>query len=164
MATVVKGVFHRKDRLADAVERLAEQSVPADDIGVFVLDASGEPAREIPVRDESGVLRGALVGAAFGAGLGLVVLLLALTGVFGPVGAELVSARSLVGAIRTVVGGAVAGVPLGAILGMGRWWDRRRISDEEMAGHGAIVTVESDALADVARRVLGEAGADRVTG
>lgn len=165
MATVVKGVFHGKKRLTRAVERLAENSVPADVIAVHVLDPSGNPAREVPVEDESGALKGAILGAVAGAGVGLLILVLVLSGALGRVGVDLLDPRSIFGALRTVVAAAAAGVPLGALLGLGRWRGRKKISDEDLErGSGATVTVKSDSLAETARRVLRESGAEGVTG
>lgn len=158
---MVEGVFHGRDEVTRAVRSLAESSVPADAIHVHVVDASGRK-REVAVEDEAGVLRGALMGAGLGAAAGLAIAVLGAAGAFGRLGVELLGLRTLVGVIRAVVAGAVVGVPLGAVLGLGRWRARKRIP-EGVLDHGrVVVTVEGDDLQETARAVLRNAGAEHV--
>lgn len=160
----VTGVFLRPDDVARAVQRLAESSVPTDDIDVYVLDANGQPGRRIGVRDEPGTLRGAIFGAIVGGALGVVVVILTLLDAFGPVGADPLGASSLLGAFRTIGASAAAGVPIGAVIGMGRWQGRKKLDVSGLRGDRMMVVVESDALADTARDVLRDAGAEQVAG
>jgi hypothetical protein len=73
----LRGVFRAEERVQSAVERLLEHSVSADEIEVTVLDAGGAPMHDMPVEDESGVLHGALMGAAIGGWLGLMAAIVA---------------------------------------------------------------------------------------
>lgn len=156
--TRVTGVFRRRSRVVRAVERLSRKSVPFDSIRVFVHAKNGD-RREIPVEDESGTLRGAIWGAVAGGLLGLGVAVAAMLGLFGPSGVAAVSFRGVAGALRAVIGGAAAAVPLGALLGMGFWQGRRRISSADFESGTATVVVESNELAELARLTLHEAGA-----
>lgn len=164
MSTAVRGIFHGREGVKRAVERLAEKSVPADTITVWVLDDDGKPKRQVAVEDEAGTLRGALIGAAVGGAVGLAIAVLGLAGAFGAVGVERLGLGSLAGILRAIATGAAAGVPLGALLGLGHWRGRKTLSEDELDGGAAMVVVESDELAETARRVLEEAGAERVTG
>lgn len=160
----VRGVFRDRAAVARAVRRLAQKSVPSDAIEVAVLDARGEPVRRVPVEDESGALRGAVIGGLAGAALGVVLVTLALSGAFGPVPVDPLGWRSLSGALRAILMASVAAVPLGALLGMGHWRGRKKIELEEIETGSVAVVVESNELAPVARQVLRESGADQVTG
>lgn len=160
----VEGFFHRPDDVARAVERLAAESVPADEVDVYVVDDTGATTRRISVQDEPGTLKGAIAGAAGGALVGLVIVILAVLDVFGEVAVDPLGATSLLGAIRTMVASAAMGVPIGAILGMGHWQGKKRMVASDFSGGAVKVVVETDELTDVARRVLREAGADQVIG
>lgn len=158
----VCGTFTDRKSATKAVHRLAEESVPADVIRVFVLDAGGDVIREVPVDDESGVLKGALIGAGIGAVgaflLGALALAgLALAGIANPVGIETIP--SALGVIMT---GAIVGLPIGGILGMGRWSGARRISAAEASAGEIRVVVTSQELAGKARRTLEASGATSV--
>ncbi len=156
----VSGVFHDRKRVTRAVERLVGKSVPTDQITVTLMDAEGEPKRVVPVEDESGVLHGALVGAGAGAGLGFAAAIVAI-GVY--VGwSELWSVVGLSWVLRGALIGMVGGVPLGAVIWMGRWRKKDELGDVDLDGGSAVVEVRSDELADLARRILDDAGAERV--
>lgn len=157
----VRGVFHDENQVRKAVERLLEQSVPVDEITVTVLDPSDTPKREVPVEDETGVLHGTLIGAAAGGALGFVAAILAI-GVYAG-WPELLTGIGLSWMLRGAVIGAVGGVPLGAILGMGRWRKDEELGAEDLDAGSVVVDVRSGELAELAQRVLDEAGADRVT-
>lgn len=160
--TRVTGVFHGRRSVVRAVERLSEKSVPADSIRVVVHGPAGE-RREVPVEDESGALRGAAMGAAFGGVAGLLIVVAATTGLLGPAGVDALSLQGIAGALRAVIGGAAASVPLGALLGMGYWQGRKRISGADFESGSATVVVESDELAELARKTLDAAGASDVS-
>lgn len=159
----VTGIFRDPDDVNRAVRRLTAKSVPADSIRVFLVDESGEPRQEIRVEDEAGALKGALIGAAAGAGIGLVIVILVpiLMGGESIAGLEV---ASLLGALRAMAILAVAGVPLGAILGMGHWQGRKRIADTGLSPHRIHVAVESEELATLAREILADSGAEHVEG
>lgn len=160
--TVVEGAFTDRKTLIRAVERLAEKSVPADSISVFVQGESGERRREVEVEDEPGALRGALFGAAAGAVMGLAISIAVAAGMLGSVDLGIFSARGLMGALRAMAAGAAAAVPLGALLGMGHWQGRKKIDAEELKGGRAVVVVESDELSHLAREILEGVGASDV--
>lgn len=161
-STTVEGVFDDRKAVVRAVERLSQKSVPADSIRVFVRDAGGERRREIEVEDESGALRGAVIGAILGGLLGLGIAIAVATGVYGPVEVGFLSFRGLSGAISAILATAGAAVPLGALLGLGYWQGRKRIDADELESGSAVVVVSSDELAELARRVLTDAGASKV--
>lgn len=162
-AGAVTGVFQDRASLIRAVEALSEKSVPSDSIRVFVESSAGD-RRDIPVEDESGTLRGAVVGAGVGGLAGLLVALAAGTGLLGPVGVELVSFRGLAGVVPAVLGGAAAAVPLGALLGMSYWQGRKRLSGADFETGRAMVVVDSRELSELARQTLEEAGATEISG
>jgi len=162
MATI-RGIFQDRDSVVSAVERLAQKSVPADSVRVYVEDESSSTPREIPVDDESGALRGALIGAAFGAGVGLLVVIAVATGAWGPTGVGFLSFRGVAGAFTAILGAAASAVPLGALLGLGYWQGRKKISKDDFRSGSATVVVESDELSELARTVLAEAGATDVS-
>lgn len=155
--TEISAVFRDRDAVVRAVERLAEKSVPADSVRVFVDDGRGG-RREIPVEDESGALRGALIGAAVGAAIGVAIVVAVALGLYGPAEVGVLSFRGVAGALRAILGGAAAAVPLGALLGLGYWRGRKKISEDDFRSGTATVVVESDELSELARRVLQEAG------
>lgn len=157
----VRGVFHDRDEVTRAVELLVGKSVPVDEITVTVMDASGAPKREIPVEDEMGTLHGALLGAAFGSGLGFVAAVVAV-GLYAG-WSELFSGIGLSWALRGALIGVVGGVPLGAILYMGRWRKKEALEAHDLRDGSVVVEVHSDELAELARQTLDEAGAERVT-
>ena len=157
----VMGVFRDPDHASRAVRRLTAKSVPVDSIRVFMVDEQGRRQRELAVEDEAGALKGALIGAGVGAVLGLLAVILVpiLTGV-ATVGA--LSISTFLGALRAIALCAAAGVPLGAIIGMGHWQGRKKIEESGLTPHRIYVAVESDELAAIARAVLEDAGAERV--
>jgi hypothetical protein len=162
--SAVRAVFDSRERVSDAVRRLSENSVPADQIEVFVLDQSGRPARRIPVEDESGTLRGAIIGGIGGALLGVTVVGLTVGGVIGPEGANPFEMRTLMGALRAILTLAAAGVPLGAILALGHWQGRKKIGLDEVERGSLLVVVDTEELAQVARQVFEDSGAVDVRG
>ena len=163
-AHTVSGLFRQPDDVARAVQRLAESSVPPDEIEVFVVDANGEAGRRIGVHDEPGTLRGAIIGAIAGGIIGVLLVILTLLDAFGLVSGDPFGARSLLGAVRTIGASAAAGVPIGAVIGMGHWQGRKKLEVSGLRGDPMMVVVESDELAETARRVLRDAGAERVSG
>jgi hypothetical protein len=157
----VTGTFRDARDVNHAVRKLTAQSIPTDVIRVFVVDEQGRRRREIMVEDEAGALKGALIGGAVGAVIGLgVVILVPL--IYGPANLGFLSVSSLFGALRAIGICAVAGVPLGAILGMGRWEGRKRIAKVGVSGGRVQVVVESEELAELARETLEAAGAESV--
>lgn len=160
----VAGVFSRPDDVTRAVDRLAAESVPADEIEVYAVDDEGKRTRRIAVDEESGTLKGAIIGAVAGATLGLLVMILAMTDVFGSVFAAPFSDTGLINVLRVMGASAAMGVPIGAVVGMGHWQGKKKLVTRDFGQGAVMVVVESDELQDVARRVLRESGADQVSG
>jgi hypothetical protein len=157
----VKGVFRDRDLVERAVRRLAENSVPANQIRVHVVDAARDVVREVPVEDEAGTLRGAGVGALVGAVVGVALVGLAFSGILGT-RVDLFELATWRGAVRAVLLAAAAGVPLGALLSIGHWRGGDRIDIEDLDKGFVVVQVTSAARVDIARRVLEEAGAEQI--
>jgi len=153
----IRGTFQNRKTMSRAVRGLSEKSVPADMIDVQVIDGDGNPTRQVEVEDEAGTLRGAIIGGICGAVLGLAVAIFVLAGGLGPTEAS--GSRAVGGAIGVALSLAVAGVPLGAIIGLGYWRGKTKVSQREMREGSVVVSVESDALAETARVVLQDAGA-----
>ena len=156
----VTGVFRDPGRVSRAVRRLTAKSVPVDSIRVFLVDEQGRRTREIEVEDEAGALRGGLIGAGLGAILGLLIVIL--VPVLGSASVGPIRVSAFLGALQAIALSAVAGIPLGVIIGMGRWRGRKKIEETGTTPHRIHVTIESEELASVARAVLEDAGAERV--
>jgi hypothetical protein len=157
----VKGVFHDRDRVKQAVRQLTENSIPADSIRVFILDATGRRRREVAVEQEAGALEGAVIGAVIGSVVAVIAVVLVSAGVFGPPSASPLGIASVMGALSAIALGIAVGVPLGSLFGMGHWQGWRKISEKDVTSGHVEVVVESEELAALARRVLDDAGADR---
>jgi hypothetical protein len=155
--------FRDRASLNRAVRELTSHSVPTDSIHVYLRKPDGR-RREISVEEGAGTLRGALLGAAAGASVGLLIVVLVFAGAFGEPGVGLFGPRGIAGAVRTILLTAAAAVPLGALLGMGRWRSRDAISDRELEEGTAEVVVTSEALESRARDILRQAGAVRTSG
>lgn len=159
---VTTGVFRDAERVTKAVRSLLGRSVPADRISVVLCDPSGE-RHEVAVEDESGVLKGVVVGGSIGGTLGALGVGLAATGVIvAPGGAALLAAGPVLGILQGALAGALAGIPLGGVIGMGRWTAKPDLDEDELAQGTALVSVHSDDLAATAREVLERAGADEI--
>lgn len=161
-AHAVAGVFRDRSSATDAVHRLAEKSVPADLVDVYVLDQSGSPTRAVEVEDEPGVLRGALMGLIGGAVLGVAIVVLVATGVLVDEPVDFFTYGTFGQAVRIVALTALAGVPLGGVLGLGHWRGRKKISSQEAATGSIMVVVTTDELTELARQELERAGAHEV--
>jgi hypothetical protein len=156
------GIYRDQAGLTRAVRELLGTSVPADAVGVSLRDASGRTLQEVPVRAEPGVVRGLLVGAAVGAAVGGLAFLLMVVDVLPP-GREILTSDPVRWATRLVFGIAAAAVPLGGLLGMGRWRMRTLLDPDDVERVDAmVVTVRSDELARVAREVFQRTGADAI--
>jgi hypothetical protein len=158
---VVSGIYHDADRVTAAVRALLNESVPADSIGVTIRDAAGR-RRTVKIGDEPGVLEGAKMGAWIGAGLGSVIMFGAAIWTATATGEGLLPVGPFSAAISGALGGAGAGVMLGAIIGMGRWKGMPDLGPKMLETGSATVSVRSDALANKARQVLTENGAENV--
>jgi hypothetical protein len=160
---MVVAEFHDRASLTGAVRDLLGHGVPADSIHVYVGLPDGQ-RRRVPVAEGSGALRGALLGAAAGAGVGAALVALTVAGVFGEPTVGLFDMRGIVGAARTILLTAASAVPLGALLGMGRWRSTGAISDRELGEGKAEVVVTSEELEPRAREILERAGTVRSSG
>ncbi len=159
----VKSFFPDVRGLNRAVTRLTRSGVPADEIHVYVLDAQGEPRRELTVEDESGTLAGALIGAVIGAAVGVMIVALAQLGPFERINDAVYGLGTIQGAFRLVAALALLGVPIGGVLNLGHWNARNQIPEAERDAHGFLVVVETEELAELARRVLADVGGRPMT-
>jgi hypothetical protein len=150
--------------VARAVDSLVANSIPADELDVYVVDESGKPTRKLNIRDEPGTRRGAILGAVVGASLGLLLVVLAFLDVLGESWIASFGPNAFLAGVALVCVSGAAGVPIGAVIGMGHWQGRKKISVPDLERGGVIVVVQTDEMADVARRVLRDTGAVNVTG
>ena len=97
-------------------------------------------------------------------GIGAVVVGLVFLGVIGGSWIEAFGPNVFLSAVALICVSGAAGVPIGAVIGMGHWEGRKRLAVPEVDNGGVIVVVQTDELADVARRVLRDTGAVDVTG
>jgi hypothetical protein len=155
--------FRDRASLHRAVRELTNHSVPTDSIQVYVRSLDGR-RREVPVEEGAGTLRGALVGAAVGGFAGLLIVVLVVSGAFGEPRVGFFGLGGIAGAVRTILLTAAAAVPLGALIGMGRWRSRADISDHELEQGGAEVVVTSEAMESEAREILRRSGAIHTSG
>ena len=158
----IQGVFRRPEDASSAVNSLLENSVPADEITVYHVGASGS-RRRLRVREDAGSLRGALAGAVVGALIGFLIAVLAWFGALGEAWTAVLGSGGALGVLAMMAVTGAVGVPLGVLIGMG-YWQGRRSFPQTQPGGSVTVSVETDDLAEVARRVLREAGAAEVTG
>ena len=156
----VKGWFHDRDRVAHTVDELMEGKIPQDQIRVSVEDRSGTTVRLVPVKSRMGVFRGAVWGAVGGAVFGLLAALLTAAGALSWTGMEplqggdLRAAGDYMAAVRGMLAGAAAGVPLGGVWGLARWRGAMDLSDEELRDGAAVVTVEGAGIVERAEAIL----------
>lgn len=162
--TSIKGYFRRSSDVSRAVDSLVANSIPVDELDVYVVDEAGKPIRKLNIRDEPGTRRGAIMGGIVGASLGALLAILAWIDLLGEAWISAFGPNVfLSGMALTCVSGA-AGVPIGAVIGMGHWQGRKKISVPDLESGGVIIVVQTDEMADVARRILQDTGAVKVTG
>jgi hypothetical protein len=159
-------MFRNPDGVAHVIERLGAAGVPVDEVEVFVVDGAGKPARKIAVHQESGTLKGALWGGLVGACVGMVAALLAMLGSFGNFGSagpEGFFPSPLLGLLGWTGASMAMGVPIGAVIGMGRWQGAREVPSRHPDGGGVMVLIRTAELRDRARRILLDCGAEDVS-
>jgi hypothetical protein len=159
----IEGVFQNAEDASNAVNDLLAQSVPADEIEVYLISA-GAPPRKLRIREDSGTRRGALTGAIVGALIGFLIGVLASLGALGEAWTAILMSGTPLDVLSLMIVSAVVGVPIGAVIGMGYWRGRRSLQPIDGHGERVMVAVETAELADVARGVLREAGAIEVRG
>jgi hypothetical protein len=161
MTKIVMGTYHDKEKVTAAVETLLEHGVPVDEVSVMLTDQTGEEVRSIPVKEDTGVMRGATVGGIAGASLGAVGVTLVATGIVLAPGVSLLAAGPV---LALLIGGSgLAGAAMGGPLGMGQWSGLDDVAMEELQRGSAVVAVHSDELSDLARKVFAETGAEAVS-
>jgi hypothetical protein len=161
MTKIVMGTYHDKEKVTTAVETLLERGVPVDEISVILTDQTGEEVRSIPVKEGTGVVRGATVGGIAGASLGAVGVTLVATGIVLAPGVSLLAAGPV---LALLIGGSgLAGAAMGGPLGMGQWRGLKDVAMEELQRGSAVIAVHSDELAGLARSVLADTGAEAVS-
>lgn len=158
----VRGVFTDPDAAVEAVEELAKNRVPTDEVEVVFVDARGARTRPARVQNDLGARRGALIGAFVGAATGFVLLIASLVAARFDV--QPLGSLSFLGGAYLIGGCAAAGAPVGAAMGMGGLAGRKRLTSLPSEHERVMVVVETEELADVARRTLEHAGAQTVSG
>lgn len=162
MATQVRGWFQQAEKVAKAVDRLVREKIPEDQIRVTVEDRDGRVLERIPVKQKMGALRGAAWGAGGGAVLGILLILFLSLGAFEWAGFAPMAGAVVVGFLRAAVAGAVAGLVVGGIWGMGHWQGQQELSAEALSQDYAVVTVRGEGLLERAERVLRSLDPSRV--
>lgn len=148
----VEASFDDIEQARRAVRGLLEKSIPANSIGVLLLSRDGTILRRVPVEDEAGALRGALIGGVVGAGIGVLVITVA--GILAIRGGTPSGLFSFGGAFAAIAGTAGGCVPLGALWGMGSWRGPPELRNMGDTTNRVVVRVESAGLAGLARQVL----------
>lgn len=159
---MVSGIYRDESSLTDAVRKLQARSVPADEISVVVRDPGEGEEKEVPVDLESGVEQGAVIGGSVGAALGAAGVTLATTGVIVLPGVALLAGGPVLAAIQGGLAGGAVGVPVGGLLGIGRWFATPHLDEDALEEGAAIVAVESDELWETAKAVFEETGAEGI--
>jgi len=158
---VARGIYHDRGQVTEAVRALLRASVPAHLIRV-ALRHPARGAREVAIADETGVLEGAVRGATWGAALGAAILFAATIAVTVTSGDGPWAGSPFTVAVRGALWGGAAGVTLGAIIGIGRWKGLRDLEAAWLDDGHALISVESDDLAETVLRVLRETGGTEV--
>jgi len=158
----VTGSFHDEEFASKAISGLVDAGVPVDEISVVVVDSSG--SHPVPIGETTPVVKGAVAGGAIGGVLGGVGAVLAATGVVLGPGAILLASGPVLAAIQGVVGGAGLGYGIGVLASLDLWRNEVDLHAEELEQGAALITVHSDELHDLAREVLRESGATRISG
>jgi hypothetical protein len=159
----VTGIFSDVAAAERAVHDLVEQHFNPDDVSILVSDARG--THQEGTKFDTGVAEGAVSGAALGGLLGATGAALAATGVLAGPGAALLGTGPIVAALEGAVGGAAAGLEVGALTGLGFWTDEADIHADHLKRGGVVVAIPAThEHAAEARRIFAEAGADAVRG
>jgi hypothetical protein len=153
----VGGTFDTRDRAIRAIEELQRAGFDKDHIGIVGRDAeTGKVHKEDA--DETEAEEGGLAGAAVGAGVGALVGLGVLSGVIPVIGPAIAA-----GTLGTILSNAAAGAAIAGLTGTLIGWgipegDAQYYESELKAGR-TLVTVQADARASEALRILNANGA-----
>src|SRR5690606_23618255 len=162
---VVAGIFHEQETAAAALAELMEQHFdPTEDISVVLKDEWNQDLQNVTVRDETELLDGAKIGGGIGAVLGATGAGLVGAGLLGgPLG--LVAAGPLVAALQGALAGGAFGTFSGWLVGAGLVKEDADLHSAKLEKGAVWVGVQARGeRAELARKILREAGAEHVTG
>lgn len=146
----VYGKFIQEDDAADAVRALMRNGFDIRYISALMGTDAG--VSEVPVSVESGVRRGAVLGAAIGAAGGVLLA----------TGPGLLAAGPLLVALEGAVGGGAFGGVQGGILGLLFAETKVEFHQEDLDEGTILIGVNADTRPDLAREVLTQNGAAKV--
>lgn len=171
MARMILGIFSDRGEAEHAVEELQTKGFDAKDISIIMKDR--EEAYQMANNTGANVAGGAASGIATGGVLGgLAGLLIGIGAITVPgvgailIGGPIAAALGLTGAAATALSGAVtgalAGGLVGALIGLGLPEEEAKHYEARIKEGGILVAVPANTMAEEARNVLDEHGADMV--
>jgi hypothetical protein len=146
----VYGKFIQEEDAADAVRALMNNGFDVRYISALMGTDAG--VSKVPVSVESGVRRGAVLGAAIGAAGGVLLA----------TGPGLLAAGPLLAVLEGAIGGGAFGGVQGGILGLLFAETKVEFDQEELEKGTILIGVNADTRPDLAREVLTESGAARI--
>jgi hypothetical protein len=157
------GIFEERANAEQAVERLVASGFRRDNVNLLTPAHGIDDAAAVKTTDTEqpgmGAALGSVVGAATGASAGMAAV--AMVPGIGPVVAAGWAAMALLG-VAGALGGGIAGQAIEDSLSSGLPKDELFLYEDALRqGHSVVIALaDDDAQLDVARRVLGDAGAE----
>jgi hypothetical protein len=153
--STVVGVFPDRSRAQQAVDALKRAGFREDQLGVATRSESQEPW---PDRDTgSKVAEGAAIGAATGAGVGVLWGLGVVAQIFPPLG--IVAGGTLMALLASAGTGAAVATVIGALVGLGVPEDEAAYYESEVKSGRTLVTVRANGRFEEAWAILAQYGA-----
>jgi hypothetical protein len=146
----VYGTFEEEKDAAGAVRSLMKSGF--DVRYVSALMRTGSDVNEVPVSVESGVRRGAVLGAAFGAAGGALLA----------TGPGFLAAGPLLGILEAALGGGAAGVVPGGFLGLLFADAKVEFGEGELDADTILIGVNADTRPELARDIFAKCNARQV--
>ena len=162
MSVTVSGSFSDGHQLRVAVARLIEAHFESEQLRIVVTTGDGQ--REVPVRHQMQMTRGALVGGGFGIVVGGLVAAWLAAGAGQPGNVGLLSGSVTIAVLQGVFAGAMLGSLMGLIVGMAIWRTTVDIAPSDFeAGEVRVCARTGGPGVDRVRRLLDRSGASRVS-
>lgn len=146
----VYGTFAEENDAAEAVRSLMKAGFDVRYISAL-MGTDGELS-EVPLSVESGIQRGAVLGAAFGAAGGALLA----------TGPGLLAAGPLLGALEAAVGGGAAGLVPGGLLGLLFGDTKVEFGEEDLQDKTILLSVNADTRPELARDIFAKCNARSV--
>lgn len=146
----VYGTFAEENDAADAVRLLMASGF--DVRYISALMRTDAQLSEVPMSVESGVRRGAVLGAAFGAAGGVLLA----------TGPGLLAAGPMLAALEAAVGGGAIGLVPGGVLGLLFGDTKVEFDDEDADESPILIGVNADTRPEMARDIFAKCNALRV--